>query len=218
MTTDDTPLANIALSGQRWMQTASGRKFVITDPKPDAIVIDDIAHALSMLCRFGGHVLDFYSVAQHSVLVCDYVESLRGSPNDIRWALLHDASEAYLGDIVWPLKQHPGLGGYKYIERDVQNVIAGKFELVGDEPPCVKQADLVILATEKRDLLARQDEDGITNEIAAARRQLGPLYEDQIAARPERIDPWSPKDAKVAFLQRFRKHWPQRAGWFDWSP
>ncbi len=193
-----------------WMQTASGRKFVIADPDPDAIVIEDIAHALSLICRFGGHCREFYCVAQHSVLVCNYVRDvLHGSPNDVRWALLHDASEAYVGDVVWPLKRAPEMSEYKQIEKRIQALIARKFDLVGDEPSCVKHADLVIMATEKRDLLADGPgrEDGAHREAQAAREQLGQWYtrpsgweQRSSIMLPDEIIPWAPSAARTAFL------------------
>src|SRR4051812_30250690 len=80
-----------------WMQTFTGRQFWPVDPRADEIAIEDIARALAMTCRFGGHVRFHYSVAQHSFLV-----SLVCSPEHALWGLLHDASEAYLGDVVWP--------------------------------------------------------------------------------------------------------------------
>jgi hypothetical protein len=77
----------------------TGRKIDLIEPTPEMICIDDIAHALSNICRFGGHTRQFYSVAQHSVLVCAVV------PDHLKQvALLHDAAEAYTGDIIKPLK------------------------------------------------------------------------------------------------------------------
>src|SRR5579885_2784587 len=82
-----------------WIQTYCGVAFYPLDPRPEEILIEDIAHALSMLCRFTGHVKRFYSVAQH----CVYV-SHRCDPKDALWGLLHDAAEAYLNDISRPVK------------------------------------------------------------------------------------------------------------------
>jgi len=83
-----------------WIQTISGRKFPLAEPDPNQIDIEDIAHALSMLCRFNGHCTQFYSVAEHSMHVSHEIS------NDLALAgLLHDAAEAYLGDVPSPLKK-----------------------------------------------------------------------------------------------------------------
>ena len=77
-----------------WMQTHSGIQFWPLDPRPEDILIEDIAHALSNQCRFAGHCCFHYSVAQHSVLVSENVPA-----QDAMWGLLHDAGEAYLVDL-----------------------------------------------------------------------------------------------------------------------
>lgn len=130
-----------------WIETYTGKKFNFLDPKEDDINIVDIAHSLSMQCRFTGHTVDFYSVAEHST-IC----SLLVSKEKALEALLHDASEAYLSDIAGPLKPH--IKGYKEIEDKLMGVIAKKF---GFEWPLsyeVKQADLLQLKTEAQYLLA----------------------------------------------------------------
>src|SRR5438128_12538670 len=81
-----------------WMQTYTGRAFYPLDPRLDDICIEDIAHALSMLCRYGGQCQEFYSVAEHSVLM-----SYAVNPQHALWALLHDATESYMGDLIRPL-------------------------------------------------------------------------------------------------------------------
>jgi len=117
----------------------------LTAPKPCDINILDIAHALARVNRFNGHTSESYSVAQHSVLVAQNV------PEEHKLsALLHDASEAYLGDISTPLKQL--LPDYKALEHKWQHAIAQAFGLPGIMHVCIKQADLRALATEKRDL------------------------------------------------------------------
>ena len=93
-----------------WIQTVSGKKFPLLTPDTEAIDIQDIAHALSMICRFNGHCISFYSVAEHSVHVSRLV-----APNLALWGLLHDAAEAYLGDVPTPLKGH--LGGFRDREK-----------------------------------------------------------------------------------------------------
>jgi uncharacterized protein len=88
-----------------WIQTYTGKQFWPLSPLPEDIVIEDIAHALSMQCRFGGHVRTFYSVAQHSVHVSLLVE-----PQYALWGLLHDAAEAYLVDLPRPIKKFSEMG------------------------------------------------------------------------------------------------------------
>jgi 5'-nucleotidase len=106
-----------------WMQTFTGRSFWPADPRPEDIDIVDIAHALSMQPRYGGHCTRFYSVAEHSRLVSEQVELRYGKPGLERAALLHDASEAYLVDIPRPVKV--SLSNYKELEArlDVDNAI-----------------------------------------------------------------------------------------------
>lgn len=133
-----------------WVQTYSGKKFFPLDPKLEDICIEDIAHALSNICRFNGHCKEFYSVALHSVLVCDQV-SKEAKP----FALLHDASEAYLCDIARPIKSK--LPSYVRKEDKIQSLIFEKFTLWNFIPSHLAEeihvADLRLLATERRDLM-----------------------------------------------------------------
>ncbi len=197
MPNEDVPL--------EWMQTISGRRVEPGRLRVEDIYIEDIAHALSHICRFAGHCKSFYSVAQHSVLVADYVMKRGRSINEARWALLHDASEAYLGDITWPLKQHPAMRGYKEIERHAQAVIAQCFGLEGDEPPIVKEADLAILATEKRDLLnaGPSHDDKAVREVAAARKTHDAWHCDHVEPNAEPIVALGPAMACGTFLTVF---------------
>jgi hypothetical protein len=97
------------------------------DPKKDEILLDDIAHALSMICRGNGHINHFYSVAQHSVNCCIEARQ-RGYSKEVQLTcLLHDASEAYLSDITRPVKKH--LPEYLVIEAKLQNMIYSKYHI-----------------------------------------------------------------------------------------
>src|SRR3972149_10211945 len=111
--------------------TYSGRRFWPLDPRPEDVVVEDIAHALGNLCRFTGHTSRFYSVAEHSVHVSDSASA----PNKL-WGLFHDASEAYLGDLARPTKQaQAGFGlAYRRVERRLMRAICDRFELSLTEP------------------------------------------------------------------------------------
>ncbi len=132
-----------------WMQTYTGLRFNLGPDDYYGNVINplDIAHGLSNISRWGGHTKTFYSVAQHSVLVS------YACPTKPLAGLLHDASEAFLGDIVSPLKKL--IPGYDTLERQLQNVIAFRFGLDEGDFHCkeVKDADMLLLAMERRDLL-----------------------------------------------------------------
>jgi len=128
-----------------WIQTHTGIQFDLLDPTPDMICIEDIAHSLARLCRFTGHCNQFYSVAQHSWL-CSYKAPLKYALE----ALLHDAHEAYTGDMSKPLK---GLcPEYIVIQKNIDGVIREKFGLPAACSPIVRGIDHRMLYTEKRDL------------------------------------------------------------------
>ena len=134
--------------GKHWIQTASGRQFWPLDPRPEDLDLGDIAHALSNLCRFGGHCREFYSVAQHSIHVSCEVQ-----PRALKAAgLMHDATEAYLIDLPRPIKD--ALPEYRVAEDRLWRVIAKRYGLPEVLPEEVKEADERMLATEQRDLMA----------------------------------------------------------------
>ena len=151
--------------------TASGLYFDFLDPRPEQIEIHDIAHALSLTCRFGGQSLAFYSVAQHSVLVSRLV------PDEHKFAaLMHDAAEAYTGDMVGPLKQL--VPGFKEIEKRCETAIFERFGIQTPLHPSIKHADLRMLRTEQRDLTAASGDNW--SNLA----QFEPTVEKIVPLRP----------------------------------
>lgn len=129
--------------------TRSGRQVSLLNPQYSQIDIGDIAHGLAYQCRFNGHTSRFYSIAQHSLMVASIL------PDHLKMAgLLHDAAEAYVGDVVQPLKVL--LPDYQMYENRFTQVIGQRFNVNLYHHPEVKQADLIALATEKRDLLPRE--------------------------------------------------------------
>jgi hypothetical protein len=136
-----------------WMCTFSGRRFWPCDPQPEDVCIEDIAHALSLENRYGGHLPAPYPVAQHCLIAARISRDvLGGTIADELDTLMHDAAEAYLKDIPRPLKR--SLPGYKTLELRVEAVIARRFGLRHPMPPIVKRADVgkIALAVERRDL------------------------------------------------------------------
>ena len=108
---------------------------------PEDIDLVDIANALARQCRFLGHVAGFVSVGEHSLVVSRLLEQRGESPLIQATGLLHDASEAYLGDISGPLKRLPAFDGYREVEEHVERVIAAKYGLPFPYPPIVKVCD-----------------------------------------------------------------------------
>jgi hypothetical protein len=126
-----------------WIRTYTGKKFYPLDPRPEEVDIYDIAHALSNLCRYGGHGDKFYSVAQHSVLVSEHSGARM-------WGLLHDAAEAYFCDMAYPVKHSPTIHALiKPIELKISRAIAAHFGLQWPEPASIKPIDNRICLDEK---------------------------------------------------------------------
>lgn len=165
-----------------WMQTFTGRQFYPLAPEVDDIDIADIAHALSLICRYGGHVDRFYSVAEHCVLVSQSVPA-----HDAMWGLLHDAAEAYVGDMVRPLKHH--MPDYRLIEDRLLRVIAEHFGMKGASfSASVKDADNRILLTERAALMSAPP-------VAWQQDGLQPLDVE--------VRGLAPADAEALFLAQF---------------
>ncbi len=198
------------------IQTYLGYEFYPLDPKPENIHIVDIAHAMSMKCRYTGHSRFFYSVAQHSVLLTRYIryglehgeigEYVSHDPTDEnalgmdgrlvispmqRWALLHDASEAYLPDVAGPIKAH--LTGFVEIEDRLLDVIAERFSL-GKHPKELSFFDRMMYWREREVLLDNVD-------WVALRQDVVPVPAKMRVQVP--IESWSPERAKREFMKEF---------------
>lgn len=136
------------------MNTFTGKKFDPLNMTTEDVSLMDIAHALSLMCRGGGHLKHFYSVSQHSIN-CMKEAKARNYPERIQLAcLLHDASEAYIADIIRPVKVH--LPYYYKIEDEIMNCIFKKFGLSylsEEEAATWKQIDDEILDHELKNLM-----------------------------------------------------------------
>ena len=129
-----------------WFQTFTGKRFFPLDADPEDICIEDIAHSLALVNRFGGHLPEPYNVAQHSMIVSIF------SPEGLQLCgLMHDATEAYLGDMVAPLKR--GMPDFQDAEARLWSVIANRFDLPDPIPAPVMEIDLRTLLAEARDMM-----------------------------------------------------------------
>lgn len=141
-----------SLDQHAFMSTFTGRRVNPVDPNILDIHIVDIAHALSQLCRFTGHTISFYSVAQHSLLTSMYC------PEGFKLeGLLHDAAEAYINDLSRPLKHHPQMAEYVNIEAVVDSAIRARYNLPVEMSPEVKAVDNMLVIDESMALMTNHD-------------------------------------------------------------
>jgi hypothetical protein len=168
------------------IQAHSGEYIDLENPSNSKFLIDDIAHGLANTCRFGGQCSPFYSVAQHCVHV-----SLLVPPRYARGGLMHDASEAYIGDVSSPLKAL--LSNYSDIEERLQFEIWNWHGGQDRNHPEIKKADLIALATERRDLMPATTTNGAWSML------------DGITPVRDKIEPLGPMMAKEAFLNRYHQ-------------
>ena len=171
-----------------WRVTFTGKRFWPLDPRPEDICIEDIAHQLSMICRYGGATSRFYSVAEHSVFV-----ALNTPLKHRLAALMHDSAEAYVGDVVRPLKYLPTFAAYREVEANIERVIAAKYGFDLPLADCIKQADARITHDEREIFLEPQV---WTPEEEARWGVVGEPLGVQLRG-------WDPANAEAAFLHVF---------------
>lgn len=182
-TSTDIDLAKERLSKvEGWIQTFTGIQFWPMNPCSEDLDIIDIAKSLSQQCRYTGHTREFYSVAEHAVRVSRILP-----PEYKQWGLMHDASEAYLADMASPVKKFFLL--YQEKEEQLHKLVAERFELSWPMPNKVTEADWIMLATEKRDLLGPEPAS----------------WGNLPAPHPDRIHPWEPKLACRVFTKQFKR-------------
>lgn len=171
------------------VMTYTGKLIDIFNLGIEDINIYDIAHALSMKCRFNGSTKKFYSVAQHSVHVSHIAETIAGDlkKETAFAALLHDAAEAYLFDIPSPWKRHISFAQLNELEIIIDSKIKQNFQVGDHDKKAVREADRKLLVTEARDLLKNHRKFPF----------YGVVPVDQV------IDPWQQEQAKFNFLARY---------------
>jgi 5'-deoxynucleotidase YfbR-like HD superfamily hydrolase len=174
--------------GDQWISLLSGGRFNYNRPEESDVTIEDIASALSNVCRFSGHLPRFYSVAQHLVNASRIVPAEHAFT-----ALMHDTAEAFTNDLPTPLKW--ALPIFKELEVKIESAMGNKFGFEYPYPKEIKTADTIMLILEK--LYVKED------------NSIWPLYEEWT---PERVEPfrkmvdldsWQPRRAKREFLERF---------------
>ncbi len=165
-----------------FMQTYTGRQYWPCDPRPHEVYIEDIAHSLGLQCRYAGHCIKFYSVAEHSVLIARHLAA-KHAPEVALAGLLHDAPEAYCVDIPRPLK--PYLTNYRAIEQDNWLAIAARYRLSAEIPDEVHDADNRIIADELVNL-----------------REM-PWHAKHDRPLGVKLRYWSPEEAELEFLATF---------------
>lgn len=165
-----------------WIQTYSGQMFWPLDPRPEEIFVYDIAHALSLICRYAGHCRTFYSVAQHCIIGTHLVD-----PEFALDFLFHDAPEAYICDMPKPVKVY--LPEYHVIEDRIEQAISARFDLQYPHPPEIKHMDWTLLITEARDLM----------EIPLVSWNIP----EGIKALNQKIVPWQPAKAESLFHRHY---------------
>ncbi|WP_395175543.1 phosphohydrolase [Roseibium alexandrii] len=169
-----------------WIHTFTGRRFTPLAPKANDVSLDDIAHALSMKCRYNGHCSTFYSVAEHSVLVAS-----KATPRLALRALMHDAHEAYLVDLAAPLKGADEFAGVCDVEKRLDKAIAERFNL----PYPIKDNEIDRL--DKRILL--DEGQALMHRGTEGWNVTGP-------ALGVKIQGWPPHIAKAQFKQAFIRY------------
>jgi hypothetical protein len=180
-----------------WVLTHTGRHFRPLTPEPHQVCIEDIAHALSMQCRFTGHTRTFYSVAQHCILASRIAPAL---PRMKLIALLHDATEAYLCDIASPVKRQRQFAAYRQAEARLWKAICYRYNIPSVLPPAIEEIDRKLCTTEAYYLMP--------NMPQAWHDQVGPGYTveelERVGLTTKSFGPVPPELIRDEFIERFK--------------
>lgn len=177
-----------------WMQTASGRRIDLVDLHANVWDVEDVAHALSHLCRYGGHVSRFYSVAEHSYHCAVALEAMQLPHLVVFTGLMHDAPEAYLGDVPRGLKSL--LPDYRLLESRLAAHLSSAFGFSNPTPAVVNLVDNRIVVNEVAELMAEPNDC-----------DWSPL--DGLKPLDVTIRCWDPATAKRKFLNKFDELYPK---------
>lgn len=152
----------------------------------------DIAHSLAHLCRYNGHTKNFYSVAQHCVLMHDHLLKTTSDERLAFTALMHEVAEAYLGDFPGPFKRWLCGDAYFVLEQEIEAVAAEKWNLIHPWPGDVNQLDIAMLEIESNFVMSKKPEpwplEGLFN------------VPDIVIS-----EQWTPPKARFEFMKRFKK-------------
>jgi len=195
-------MSNPSIPSANMVETYTGQFVDTRAPDASTICLEDIAHALANVCRYGGHCRTFYSVAEHSVCVSIRLQRRGHGPLRQLGGLLHDGSEAYLGDIPRPLKPLLGAGYRRLTERMDKAIIRGlalPFDVDMFHDVAVKTADNWALFVEARHLLPSRGINWAGSQLEAWN------IEDQgrIVTPDYFLGGLSPVEAERLFLARY---------------
>lgn len=189
-----------------WINVFSGRQFYPMAPRAEDIDIVDIAHSLSRTCRYTGHSLRHYSVAEHSVRVAEAVKNLGHDDAAQAFACLHDAAEAYLADVASPVRRTPEMAAFNEADTRLQTVINHHYGLRGAQPDIVKHVDRLIITveSERREIVPNKNAEWRSPVLSAAEQRA-------FDATPWGSWCWPAEVAEIRFLRAFNSLFPQHA-------
>lgn len=174
-----------------WLETFTGEQFHFLQPLAAEIHVEDVAHSLSQLCRYNGHTKAFYSVAEHSILICDWIAANfpGASQQVLRTALLHDVAETYLGDMSRPVKHQ--MPQFKELEHIIEGAAAERFDIELPFPAVVEECDARILVDEREQCMSDSGNEWGTDAL------------EPLGVEIKFLDP---PNVRRLFMERFFEH------------
>ncbi len=169
-----------------WKETYTGAKFYLMDPRPEEVVFEDVAHSLAHQCRYTGHCLKWYSVAEHCCLLTDYVKEQGRDCFDQYEMLMHDAPEYATGDISRPMKY--GIPGLKASLEHIEVAVSAAFGTTYPEPNWLRKIDARMIRDERAQNMVDSGND---------------WNHDKLVPLGITLQYWGPTRAKKEFIKRY---------------